>query len=211
MIFSQKYYKKSAAMILFFLLLTGNSTIKTTYAVNTDIKKKFCIIPVGHIDIRTLYSVQKELEKRFNVAIDVGRQLDEPTYAYHKNKKQYHSTKILKRMHKLKLTGYDRILGIADVDLFIHDRTFVFGEAKIKWKVAIISLTRLRQEFYDLPIDSTLFNERIIIEAVHEIGHTYGLHHCTDNNCVMFLSRTVYDSDQKGSDFCANCKKKIEK
>ncbi len=209
MISSQKYYKKLVALILL-LLLTVNATLKTTYAMNIDIKKIFCIIPIGHIDIRILYSIQKELEERFNVVIDIGKQLDEPSYAYHKGKNQYHSTKILKRIHKLKLTGYDRILGIADVDLFIHDRTFVFGEAKIKWKVSIISLTRLRQEFYDLPVDSALFKKRIIIEAVHEIGHTFGLHHCTNNNCVMFLSKTVSDSDQKGPDFCANCKKKIE-
>ncbi len=188
----------------------GDATLKTIYAANIDMKKKFCIIPIGHIDIRTLYLIQKELEERFNVVIDIGRQQDEPTYAYHKGKNQYHSTKILKRIYKLRLTGYDRVLGIVDVDLYIPDRTFVFGEANTKKKVAIISLTRLRQEFYDLPNDFVIFKKRIVIEAVHEIGHTFGLHHCKNNNCVMFLSRTVSDSDQKGPDFCPICKKKIE-
>ncbi len=188
----------------------GNAALKTTYAANIDMKKKICIIPIGHLDNKILYSTQKELEVRFNAVIDIGRQLDKPTYAYHKGKKQYHSTKILKRIHKLKLTGYDRILGIVDVDLYVPERTFVFGEANIKRKVAIISLTRLRQEFYDLPVDFTILKKRIIIEAVHEIGHTFGLHHCKNNNCVMFLSRTVNDSDQKGPDFCTNCKNKIE-
>ena len=209
MISAQKFYKKPVILILF-LLLMGNAALKITYAANIDMKKKFCVIPIGHLDKRITYLIQKELEERFNVVIDIGRQLDEPTYAYHKGKNQYHSTKILKRIHKLKLTGYDRVLGIVDVDLYVPERTFVFGEAKIKWKIAIISLTRLRQEFYDLPKDFALFKKRIIIEAVHEIGHTFGLHHCKNNNCVMFLSRTVSDSDQKGSDFCANCKKIIE-
>ncbi len=188
----------------------GNTDLKTSFATTLDMKKKFCIVPIGHLDIRILYSIQKELEERFNVAIDIGMQLDEPTYAYHKSKNQYHSTKILKRILKLKLTGYDRILGIVDVDLYIPERTFVFGEANIKKKVAVISLTRLRQEFYDLPEDYTLFKHRTIIEAVHEIGHTFGLYHCKDSNCVMFLSRTVSDSDQKGPDFCHNCRKKTE-
>ncbi len=209
MITVQKCNKKLAILLLF-LLKMGNTTLKTTYATNKDMKKKFCIIPIGRLDIRTLYFTKERLEERFNVVIDIGRQQDEPTYAYHKGKNQYHSTKILKRIHKLRLTGYDKILGIADVDLYVPDRTFVFGEANMKKKVAIISLTRLRQEFYDLPYDFDIFKKRIIIEAVHEIGHTFGLHHCTSNTCVMFLSRTISDSDQKGADFCVNCKKKKE-
>ena len=71
---------------------------------------------------------QIELEKRYNVVVDIGSQLEEPTYAYHKHKKQYNSTKILKKIYNLKLTGYDRILALVDVDLYIPERTFVLGE-----------------------------------------------------------------------------------
>ncbi|MBS1257880.1 MAG: hypothetical protein MAG551_00933 [Candidatus Scalindua arabica] len=189
----------------------GNAATKTNYASSTSMsKKKVCIIPIGTIDKEILHYTQKELEDRFNVKIDIGRQLEDPIYAYHKHKMQYHSTKILKRIHKLGLTGYDRILGIVDVDLYVPERTFVFGEAVIKKKIAVISLTRLRQKFYDLPEDLTLFKKRIIIEAVHELGHTYGLRHCTDNRCVMFLSKILRDTDHKGAAFCSNCKSIME-
>jgi len=189
----------------------GNAATETNYASNTSMKKKVCIIPIGTIDKETLHYTQKELEDRINVKIDIGRQLEDPIYAYHKHKKQYHSTKILKRIHKLRLAGYDRILGIADVDLYVPERTFVFGEAEIKKKVAVISLTRLRQEFYGLPENLTLFRKRIIIEAVHELGHTYGLRHCTNNKCVMFLSKILSDTDHKGAELCSNCAKIMEK
>ena len=113
----------------------GNTIIKTNYASNTSMRKKICIIPIGAIDKEILQYTQKELEDKFNVIIDVGRQLEEPTYAYHKYKKQHHSTKILKRIHKPGLTGYDRILGIVVVDLYVPERTFVFGEADRKRKL----------------------------------------------------------------------------
>jgi len=206
MISAQKCNCKTATVITLTLLLVMNAFIKTDYAANTDMKKIFCIIPTGPIDNKILQYARMELEKRFNVVVDIGKQLEEPAYAFHKHKKQYNSTKILKRIHNLRLTGYDRILGIADVDLYIPERTFVFGGADVKKKVAIISLTRLRQKYYDLPEDSALFRERIIIEAVHELGHTYGLYHCKNNKCVMFLSNTIRDTDHKGADLCSNCK-----
>ncbi|GAX62341.1 zinc metalloprotease [Candidatus Scalindua japonica] len=168
-------------------------------------KKIFCIIPIGHIDNKILIYTQMKLEEKFDVKVDIWKQLEEPAYAYHKHKKQYNSTKILKKIHKLKLSGYDRILGIADVDLYIPERTFVFGGADVKKKVSVISLTRLRQKFYDLPDDSTLFKYRTIIEAVHELGHTYGLYHCKNSKCVMFLSNTISDTDHKGADLCSKC------
>jgi len=201
---------RKLSILIPLLLLMGNTATKTNYALNKSIKKKICIIPIGTIDNEILRYTQKELEDRLNVIIDIGRQLEDPAYAYHKQKKQYHSTKILKRTHKLGLTGYDRILAIADVDLYVPERTFVFGEADMKKKVAVISLTRLRQKFYDLPEDFTLFRKRIIIEAVHELGHTYGLRHCTNNKCVMFLSKILSDTDQKGAVLCSNCKTIME-
>ncbi|MBT5303787.1 MAG: archaemetzincin family Zn-dependent metalloprotease [Candidatus Scalindua sp.] len=211
MISTQRYYCKKAILITLILLSAINVFTKTNYAANTDMMKIFCIIPIGHIDDKTLQHTQKELEKRFNVIVECGRQLEEPTYAYHKHKKQYNSTTILKKIYKLKLTGYDRILGIVDVDLYVPERTFVFGGADVKKKVSVISLTRLKQKFYNLSDDSALFNYRTIIEAVHELGHTYGLYHCKNNKCVMFLSNTINDTDHKGADLCSKCKEIMEK
>ena len=201
---------KLAILVTLTLLVINNVFIKTNYAANSDMKKIFCIIPIGNIDNKILEYTQIEIENRFNVSVEIGRQLDDPAYAYHKHKKQYNSTKILKKIHKLKLTGYDRILGIVDVDLYVPERTFVFGGADVKKKVSVISLTRLRQEFYDLPEDTALFKYRTIIEAVHELGHTYGLYHCKNSECVMFLSNTIGDTDHKGADLCSNCERIME-
>ena len=210
MISALKCNFKLAILITFTLLLANNVFIKTNYAARIDMKKIFCLIPIGDIDNNILQHTRMELEKRFNVSVEIGRQLEEPAYAYHKHKKQYNSTKILKKIYKLKLTGYDRILGIVDVDLYVPERTFVFGGADVKKKVSVISLTRLRQEFYDLPDDSALFKYRTIIEAVHELGHTYGLYHCKNSKCVMFLSNTIGDTDHKGAELCSNCENTLE-
>jgi len=98
-------------------------------------------------------------------------------------------------------------LGIVNHDLYVPELNFVFGEAS--WKAAAISLTRLRQEFYHLPENRSLFHQRILTEAVHELGHTYGLGHCENPRCVMFFSNSLMDTDRKGPAFCARCKSKL--
>jgi archaemetzincin len=99
----------------------------------------------------------------------------------------------------------ERVLGVVDVDLYATDLNFVFGEADPKEGVAVISLARLRQEFYDLPPNQALFQERTLKEAIHELGHTYGLGHCPDSTCVMHFSNSLEDTDKKSWRFCNKC------
>src|SRR5207247_8694152 len=44
---------------------------------------------------------------------------------------------------------------------------------------------------------------RATTEAIHELGHTYGLAHCQNPECVMWFSNTVAETDRKGIKFCS--------
>lgn len=98
-----------------------------------------------------------------------------------------------------------KVLGVADVDLFAGGLNFVFGQAELPGSAAIISLCRLRPEFYGEPPNEALKRRRLLIEAVHELGHTFGLDHCDSNKCVMRFSNALADTDAKGYDFCFEC------
>ncbi len=98
-----------------------------------------------------------------------------------------------------------KILGITDHDLFVPGMNFVFGEAQLQGRAAIVSTHRLREEFYGLPPDPRLMFERTLKEALHELGHTYGLMHCPTPGCVMHASAGVGAVDLKKSRFCTNC------
>jgi archaemetzincin len=166
------------------------------------------LVPIGDVDRDVIEKLKNDLSTVFNMQVSIGKGMPEPEYAFNGKRNQYLSTAILRTIMKQKeYTHYKRILGIFDHDLCIPELNFVFGEANRK--AAVISLTRLRQEFYGLPENRKLFYKRMLTEAVHELGHTYGLNHCKSPFCVMFFSNSLMDTDRKGSEFCPGCKSNL--
>jgi predicted Zn-dependent protease len=98
------------------------------------------------------------------------------------------------------------ILGICNFDAYSSGLNFVFGQASLTGGVAAIYLPRLRQEFYGLGADKSIFIERVLKEATHEVGHTFGLNHCPKRSCVMHFSNSLADTDRKAKDFCNVCR-----
>ncbi len=167
------------------------------------------LVPIGRIETEILEYLRDALGRTFAKDILIGNPVPEPEYAYNRKRKQYHSTAILKVISMQKeYRGYERILGIVDHDLYVPELNFVFGEAGTR--AAIISLSRLRQEFYGLPCNKEIFYRRALTEAVHELGHTYGLGHCSNPGCVMYFSNTLMDTDRKGPGFCKSCREELK-
>ena len=166
------------------------------------------LVPLGQIDQQLLIKLGLHLKEVFPGNVQISNPLHIPKGAYNSHRKQFNSTAILSYL-LTQLTDYDRFLAIAEVDLFSYGFNFVFGEADVLHRIAIISLTRLHQEYYGLPEDKNMFFLRTIKEAVHELGHTYGLIHCPNPKCVMHFSNSLSDTDRKSCKFCEMCKSKL--
>lgn len=166
------------------------------------------IVPFGTIRKEVLVFLQNELIRTFGFDVRIAREEHIPQYAFDPKRRQYHSTKILEWLKNIPVMD-TRILGIVDLDLYVPELNFVFGEADVAHGVCVISLVRLRQEYYGLPKNENLFLERALKEAVHELGHIYRLGHCGDARCIMHFSNSLQDTDIKGPDFCPRCKLKL--
>ncbi|KPJ59387.1 MAG: hypothetical protein AMJ42_01995 [Deltaproteobacteria bacterium DG_8] len=172
-------------------------------------KEMITIIPIGSIDKRLLTTLASSLEEIFRLPVSVDPSMQLPYNAYNPKRQQYHATTILNKVKGETSSDKGRRLGIVDVDLYVPELNFVFGEADLLGKTAVISLSRLRQEFYGLPRDEDLFLKRTLKEAVHELGHTFGLRHCQNEKCVMHFSNSLRDTDIKQVTFCPICQKKL--
>ena len=167
------------------------------------------LLPIGNCDGRLLTELAPAMANLFRVPTQVLQTRLDPEFAYHGERQQYHSSEILHEMQRYVGTESWRVLGVTAVDLYIPILTFVFGEAQIGGPCGLVSLHRLQQEFYGLPPDRDLLKQRLLKEAVHEVGHTLDLTHCDDYQCAMAPSHAVEWIDLKDGVLCGSCQSRV--
>ncbi|MFW9824719.1 MAG: hypothetical protein ACFFE4_17385 [Candidatus Thorarchaeota archaeon] len=132
------------------------------------------------------------------------------------NKLRIHPTNKFYKLLSEKRTEEKLGMIIALTDLPIYSSTdtnilFLFGETNIKHRTSVVSTLKLKESFYSRQNNEKLFNQRVIKEVIHEIGHIIlGSEHCQQNSCVMNFSKTVEDIDEKPITFCLNCIDNLE-
>ncbi len=141
--------------------------------------------------------------------VSVDLEMDLPRY-YSADRGQYNATLILAGLLRFRSDPHSKIVGITRVDLFIPVLTFVFGQAQLDGPGSLVSTHRLRNEYYGLPKDHERLVDRTIKEVVHEVGHSFGLVHCQDYNCVMHAATYVEDVDLKSASFCPSCESLLQ-
>jgi len=162
-------------------------------------------VPVGAVPDKVWEWITKAAAEWFPLPIQRLAALPIPESAYDSKRNQYQSVEIMRMLNQHAPQNGSRVLGITDVDLSIPMLSFLFGQAQLDGPVAIVSLRRLRQEFYGLPERDDLLRERLTKEVLHEMGHTFGLVHCSEPKCAMNLSTHIGMVDGKAEQYCSRC------
>lgn len=166
---------------------------------------KVYILPLCFNDSGLLGDLSTTLSTVFKLPVFL---LEEPfplEEGYDPVRNQFNSTWILSRLLEKTPEEDCKILAVTSVDLYVPVLTFVFGEAQVGGKVAVVSSYRLKDELYGLPKNPKRLKERLQKEAIHELGHTFGLIHCRNPECVMHSYTYAEEIDFKSKDFCKTC------
>jgi archaemetzincin len=167
--------------------------------------KELQLVPVGPVQGVFLKELEAPIAQVLGVAAYVGKPLlAQPGFAFNKDRNQYHTTAIMRRLLTIKDPGTPFIIGIADVDLFVPDSPFVYGEADRESHAAVMSLWRLKG-------DGDAWKRRTFVEAVHQAGHLVGLSFCEDARCAMYLATTITDAERRQLHLCNNCRNELVK
>jgi archaemetzincin len=153
---------------------------------------------------RTLEHLRLHLGRALGSPVRVWEDPARPPDAYDARRKQWSTSRILAWMALSGPPG--KVLAVTDQDLFIPILTFVFGEAQLDGRYAVVSTARLGEP--GLP-DPRVALERLAKEGVHELGHCFGLVHCDSPGCVMGRSSSARDVDRKRGEFCSKCRARL--
>jgi archaemetzincin len=162
----------------------------------------------GEPGLGRLEHLAAALARTFHAPCSIRPETLDVSFALDERRAQHLSTAILQKLERTADCDA-RVLGVTNADLFVPVLTFVFGEAQLEGACSVVSCARLREEFYGLPAREDLLRDRLLKEAVHELGHTFGLRHCRDWSCVMASSHAVERLDVKSAEFCPACRKQI--
>ena len=163
-------------------------------------------IAVGDITAAFVKELEEPIHQVLGVQVGTGKlQLQRPQYAFNKDRNQYHSNAIMRRLLTVREPGSLLVLGIVDVDLFVPDSPFVYGEADRESKSGVFSMFRIKSD------NPEVTRRRATIEAAHQAGHLVGLSYCEDVRCTMFFATSIGDVDRRNLGLCNNCRNELHK
>jgi archaemetzincin len=158
------------------------------------------------VDDEILAQMGTALEECYPVRVTRRPRIALAGSEYDEKRKQHNAPMVLKKILEADSRGVEKLVGVTVRDLFIPMLSFVYGQAQLGGRAAVVSVARLRQEFYGLPGNRELLLARARKEAVHETGHLFGLVHCGERTCAMSLSTNVRQIDWKNDGLCAACR-----
>jgi archaemetzincin len=162
------------------------------------------VIPYGMVDPMAVSIIGANIQAILGLNTRVQENRHQPEDAFITTRNQYDASKILKKLSAEQNTSPFQ-LGVIQGDLCIPIFTYVYGEAQLGGKAAVISLYRLHD------LEKELFYERAAKVAIHEVGHVIGLEHCTGIDCLMRFSKQLEQLDRLPMHFCSTCEYEISR
>lgn len=172
---------------------------------------KVAIQPFGKFPNDILKEVQAGIDSMYNIESIVLTPIDLPQNAYYTPRNRYRADSLIRHLKRIKPTKYDKILGLTTSDISTTKGKYkdfgIMGLGFCPGKSSVSSIYRVQRG----AINRQHFINRFRKVTIHELGHNFGLKHCTyDTKCLMQSAKgKVSTIDNADEILCEKCRKQI--
>jgi len=174
------------------------------------LKAKIVLVPLGEVDFILVNRLATSIGPVFNRSVDILKGMKVPEESYNVVRGQNYATVLLNKLERVKSSHREFILGLLEEDIYLPDEPFVIGHSDTVSRTAIVSLFRIRQEFYGLPEDEKKVFSRVYKQSIYHMAPLFNIPACRNPKCVNYYSQKMFDIDTKGQRFCDICLRQLD-
>lgn len=197
-------------ILLFSILLLNceNSNILNFTAQPT----KVAIQPFGQFPKDIMTEVQMGIDSMYDIESTILSPIDLPKQAYYSPRNRYRADSLIRYLKRIKPAEYDKILGVTTSDISTTKDKYkdygIMGLGFMPGKSCVSSIYRTQRG----AINRKHLISRFRKITIHELGHNFGLPHCTyDPKCLMQSAKGKATTIDKADEIlCENCRRQIK-
>jgi archaemetzincin len=173
------------------------------------LKAKIVLVPLGEVDFILVNRLATSIGPVFDRSVDILKGMKVPQESYNVIRGQNYASVILNKLERVKANQREFIIGLLEEDIYLPDEAYIIGHSDTVSRTAVISLFRIRQEFYGLPEDDKKVFIRLFKQTIFHLSPLFNLSSCRNPKCINYFSQKMFDIDSKGEKFCDLCQRKL--
>lgn len=167
--------------------------------------------PLGNVPEELLTVIFDGIDSVYNAQVVFALPVPMPVEAFYAPRARYRADALLNYLDAFGDSMCNKIVGITTYDISTTKTPYedwgIFGLGSMGGSSCVVSTYRLKAG----NVSAGMFHERLIKVINHELGHTFGLHHCPVNGCLMEDAKgRIATVDNESGAFCPDCRELLD-
>jgi archaemetzincin len=165
--------------------------------------------PLGKVSPEDVQLARAAVAEFWGAEVEVLPAQPLPSSAWYEPRHRYRAERLIDWLESLMVRQADRVVGLTGSDISIAKGSYpdwgIFGIGELGGRACVVSTYRLGKGG-----GARLSKARLVKVLNHEMGHTFGLDHCTTPHCLMGDAQgTISTVDAEPGELCPVCRERV--